>query len=293
MRAMSRVGVLAILALGLLACASPVPEAAPREPLRIASWNMEHLAEQDGAGCRPRTEADYAAMRAYAESLDADVIAFQEVESAAAAARVFDPARYVIVIETRSGSGRRSPCRGAPEQMLTRQAVGFAISRDLRFERAADLTALQLDDPDLRSGVDVTLLPDGAAPLRLLAVHLKSGCAGAATGDDCAVLFRQTPIVESWIDARAASGQRFAVVGDFNRRLALADDVVWADWNDGEPTPLALAAGETPPACDPRFRSYIDHILIRRDAMAAPSSFREWTFVGDRLSDHCAISVSL
>ncbi|MBU2417982.1 MAG: endonuclease/exonuclease/phosphatase, partial [Alphaproteobacteria bacterium] len=35
--------------------------------IKLASWNMEHLAERNNSGCRPRTDADYAAMRAYVD----------------------------------------------------------------------------------------------------------------------------------------------------------------------------------------------------------------------------------
>ena len=74
--------------------------------LRIASWNMEHLAERDGEGCSPRTEADYARLRDHAAALGADVIAFQEVQSKAAAERVFDPAIYDVVMSGRPPSTR-------------------------------------------------------------------------------------------------------------------------------------------------------------------------------------------
>lgn len=56
--------------------------------LKVASWNIEHLAERDGEGCSPRTEADYARLRDHVRALDADVIAFQEVQNKAAAERV-------------------------------------------------------------------------------------------------------------------------------------------------------------------------------------------------------------
>ncbi|HPM57320.1 MAG TPA: hypothetical protein PK227_09300, partial [Thermomonas sp.] len=49
------------------------PAPAP-STLTLASWNMEHLAERNGSGCRPRTDADYAAMRAYVDAMAADVI---------------------------------------------------------------------------------------------------------------------------------------------------------------------------------------------------------------------------
>ena len=83
--------------------ASTTAPGARPEILRIASWNLEFLAEKNGSGCRPRQDADYVQMRAVADSLDADVIAFEEAENLAAAARVFDPARYTLVMEDRPG----------------------------------------------------------------------------------------------------------------------------------------------------------------------------------------------
>lgn len=54
-------------------CASTPAAMAPVDAsLRIVSWNMEHLAAADGSGCRPRTEVDYAALRAMVQRLDAD-----------------------------------------------------------------------------------------------------------------------------------------------------------------------------------------------------------------------------
>ena len=80
--------------------------------IKMASWNLGHLAEANGSDCRPCTDADYAAMRAYVDRLGADVIAFQEVESKAAAERVFDPSIYTVVIEERIGTDRGGECRG-------------------------------------------------------------------------------------------------------------------------------------------------------------------------------------
>jgi endonuclease/exonuclease/phosphatase family metal-dependent hydrolase len=261
--------------------------------LTVATWNLEHLTEQSGAGCEPRSDADYVAMRAYVDALDADVIAFQEVENEAAAARVFDPARYRIVIESRQGSGRRTECSDRPGNYLSRQAVGFAVRRDLQITRHADVVALQAGGQDLRSGVDVTVQGLGIEPIRLLAVHLKSGCSEGDRRSDCPRLFEQVPIVEGWIDARAAESVRFAVLGDFNRRLAVAGDRVWAEWDDAEPAnaDLSLASGAGAAHCDPRYSMFIDHIVLDRRATAGASGFREWTFDDVRLSDHCAISL--
>src|SRR5829696_8340305 len=147
---------------------------APRTTLRLATWNLEHLAAANGEGCRPRTEADYATLRAHADRLGADVIAFQEVENAAAAARVFPADRWTVVMSHRPDRVRDSFCRGEAGPRIRMQDVGFAIRKGLSFRRNRDLSELGLGNPDLRWGVDITLrLPK---PIRLLAVHLKSGC---------------------------------------------------------------------------------------------------------------------
>lgn len=283
-------------ALLLSACATgsrPVPAG----PLKIASWNLEHLAEDGETGCRPRTDADYAVLRTYADRLDADIVAFQEVQSVKAAARVFDPARYDIVIEARPGGGRAAPCKGLPGRFLNRQAVGFAIRKGLAYERLADVTDLQLGDANLRSGVDVVVRPRQAAPIRLLAVHLKSGCASGTSGEACATLRRQAPVVEGWIDARAREGLRFAVLGDFNRRLALAGDPIWNEWDDADPAnaDLVLAEGAQGARCDPRYKDFIDHVVLDRRAASGLAGFEELTYDGQgaRPSDHCPIAVRL
>ena len=288
-------GVLAAT-LTLGACATNAP-VSPAKPLKIASWNLEHLAEDGATGCRPRTEADYAVLKAYADRLDADVVAFEEVQSAKAAARVFDPGKYDIVIEARPGGGAASPCQALPGRFLNRQAVGFAIRKGVSYQHMADVTDLQLGNPNLRSGVDIVVRPKDHAPIRLLAVHLKSGCAWGNSGEACATLQRQVPIVETWIDARAAEGLRFAVLGDFNRRLAKPGDPIWAEWDDSAPAnaDLALGEGGQGPRCDPRYKDFIDHVVLDRRAAAGLVGFEELTYDegGERPSDHCPIAIRL
>lgn len=282
-----------IAGIALSSCATaPRPSA---EGLRIAAWNVEHLAESDGTGCRPRSAADYAALRDYVTALDADVIAFQEVESVKAAERVFDPAVYEIVIEARAGSNRQSECRGREGLFIRSQKVGFAVRRDLEIERNDDLASLQLGDPDLRSGVDIQVNPTGGRPVRLLAVHLKSGCASGTENDACPVLFQQVPVVEAWIDARASEPVDTVLLGDFNRRLATPGDPVWAEWDDGQPAAANLteASGGRGAACNPRYPAFIDFIVLDARAAARQQTFEEATYAGPPLSDHCAVVVTL
>ncbi|MBO9546980.1 MAG: endonuclease/exonuclease/phosphatase family protein [Caulobacter sp.] len=287
---------LAVLAvcLAVSACAhTPAPR---QGPLRIATWNMEHLSEDGAQGCKPRADADYDRMRAYADRLGADVVAFEEVESIKAAARVFDPGKYQLIIEDRP-AGDHFPCGGQAGRRLTRQAVGFAVRRGLAFDRAPDLAALALGNPNLRSGVDITVKPRGRAPVRLLAVHLKSGCFNGLNGEACQTLRRQIPVLEAWIDARAAEPLRFAVLGDFNRRLARKDDPLWADLDDGQPAnaDLTLAEGVATPRCDPRFKEFIDHIVLDARATRDLAGFQELTYApaDGHPSDHCPIMALL
>lgn len=168
-----------------------MPSPPPTGSLKVATWNIEHLAEKDGEGCRPRTEADYALLRRHADALNADVIAFQEVQSEAAARRVFDSAKYDIAFSSRPSSRAGGGCCGKPGLNIQNQSVGFAVRKGVAWRRNEDLSALALGNPNLRWGVDITVGRD--RPLRLLAVHLKSGCnSGRAASDpDCPVLFGQ------------------------------------------------------------------------------------------------------
>ncbi|MGN6690284.1 MAG: endonuclease/exonuclease/phosphatase family protein [Sphingopyxis sp.] len=299
---MNRLSATLALMLTLAACTepqtgrSPVAPAAP-PPLKVASWNLEFLAEKDGVGCQPRAEADYRAMRRIADDLDADVIAFQEAENPAAAARVFDPARYDIVMETRAGSPSGT-CGGENKaQTVIRQAVGFAVKKGIAFDRNADLISLMLGNAQLRSGIDITLRPEGRTPLRLLGVHLKSGCFSGSDAKACPTLQQQIPALEAWIDAAATGPDRFMVLGDWNRRLGLADDAVWAEIDDGEPAnaDLRLADQGISPKCDPRYDSFIDHIVLDKRAGADMLAFSETLYApGEKhYSDHCPVSVTL
>jgi endonuclease/exonuclease/phosphatase family metal-dependent hydrolase len=294
LRALARSS-LALALSALAGCVGLAPDAGAPAPLVLASFNMEHLAARDGEGCRPRAKADYAALRDYVGRVGADVFALQEVESAEAAQRVFTPDAWVVVVETRTGSGRSAECRGLAGRNLTDQRTGFAVRRGLDFERHTDVTALQLGDADLRSGVDLVLRPDGGPELRLLSVHLKSGCSSGQAQPACPVFFEQAPQLEAWIDARAREPRPFVVLGDFNRRLALPDDPVWTDWDDGDPAEadLTLAAGGQRARCNPRYPDFIDHIVLDRRASQGLERFEETVFEGPALSDHCAISVRL
>jgi hypothetical protein len=131
-------------------------------------------------------------------------------------------------------------------------------------------------------------------------VHLKSGCnSGRAPSDqDCPVLFNQLPVLERWIDTAAARREAFAVIGDWNRRIASKADPFYTEIDDADPpeADLTIAAGDRRARCKARYSEFIDHIVTgsRATAMLVPSSFQEHTYDLPELqhpSDHCAVSV--
>lgn len=308
----------AVLLLALFVAAWPAV-AAPR--LRLASWNLEWLMTpatfdslaghclgarraRDGERAMPCdlvprgrwSEADFARLADFAASAAPDVVALQEVDGPQAAALVFPAHGF---------------CFTRRRQL---QNVGFAIRRGIPYRCNADHRALAPRGSGVRYGADVTLYPGTAQELRLLAVHLKSGCPGGrltAAREACGVLLRQVPALEDWIDRRAREQARFAVVGDFNRHLAregtTARDAtgrtvaLWPEINDGEPPGALLAnagAEQRRAGCATRHdgRPAVDHIVLGRELAPAlvTGSFRAWPWPGPgRWPDHCLISIEL
>jgi exonuclease III len=295
------------LAIGCAAFAA-TPVAAAEGTIKIATWNLEHLAATNGTGCRPREDADYAKLRSYADRLDADVVGFQEVETEGAAARVFDPARYDIVMSGQPYPSPSGGCRGKDGLKLLPQRTGFAIKKSVAYAVNPPLEALNTnrEGGPLRWGVDITI--EGKRPIRILNVHLKSGCPKGAkpSDDDCPVLFRQAPIVEDWIDARERASETFLAIGDFNRILDPNDSEVWLTWDDLDPAGLDLhvaaheaVGGPISPACNNgRYKEFIDHIVMSDRAAKRwdRSSFRELVYEEvdeQRPSDHCPVAITI
>lgn len=256
--------------------------------LKLATWNLNWLTTRhDGmpADVVPRQPEDFDRLRTYASDLRADVVALQEVDGPAAARLVFPPEAWSIHMSR--------------DHVI--QRVGFAVRRGLTYSVNPDVTAIGLEpEAHLRGGADITLRsPDG--PLRLLAVHLKTGCQYARTGPDmhpaCRMLLAQFDAVSQWIAARQAAGEAFVILGDFNRGL---------DQTDAFTLKLRTAApmirateGYSSPCWGQA--AFIDHILIGGPARdrVIPASLRVLGYKEtepawkQRLSDHCPVSVRL
>ncbi len=259
--------------------------------LKLATWNLEWLTARAAgdsalpADVRPKRPEDIDRLRRYGELLAADVVAFQEVDGPEMAARIFPPERYLVHL--------------TGDQVV--QRTGLAIRRGLSFTVNPDLTALDLYPNArfrLRSGADITLFLS-SGPLRLLAVHLKTGCRedplfGSAR-PQCAMLAAQLPPLESWIAARRAEATPFVLLGDFNRWMH-GRDAFWAGMNDAAPL-VRATAGRSSPCWGGG--GFIDHVIAGGAAAAwmQPETLRVLVFreTGQdwkmRLSDHCPVSV--
>lgn len=277
------------LLLGSLSAGQP---AAARD-LTVATWNIAWLTNKPTGHpalpryVRPRTEADFASLRRYAEALGADVVAVQEIDGPLPLGRVFDTTTHAVHLTNEADT----------------QRVGFVIRRDVRFRPNRDLVALDLAPEarnSLRRGADITVEHAGRE-IRLLSIHLKAGCARDPLAEpqrfDCVQLARQVPVLAGWIREREAEGVAYAILGDFNRELSPRDDM-WRALTAAGPLNLATGAQSSPCWGGTRF---IDHI-----ALGGPA--REWMVerslrvlvyretdrsARERLSDHCPIRITL
>ncbi len=270
--------------------ATPTPSSDQKpktaDSLRLATWNIEWLNAQEDQGMVKRDQEDYEALRKYAQEVDPDIVSFQEVDGQAAAQRIFPTDQYNIYLLDQPGP----------------QDTGFAVRSTLSVRQHPPVFRLNVGS--LRAGIDISIFWQ-KAEIRLLSVHLKSGC---FSGDlerskACKKLGKQLPVLEQWIDDRQTDGANFAVMGDFNRRFfSEGGDPMWAALNDGDPQGLELwspTKGQTPHCHGGKHREFIDHIVMNRALKDRVhlGSFSEHLYGAAskkfRLSDHCMLSLDL
>ena len=274
------------LAVLLLILANP----AAASDLKVATWNLEWLTRRPQGDpalphdVTPKRAEDMPLLSRYVQMLDADVVALQEVDGPEAATPIFPPDRWNLFFTNDS----------------VVQRVGFAVRRGLTVERNPDLVALAADPRAphrLRSGADITVLLAGAR-LRLLAIHLKTGCNEANLGsasNNCRTLRAQVAPLQGWIAQRRNEGVPFVILGDFNRVMDGPDELL-AALNTAAPLSRATEGRSTP--CWGG-NTFIDHILAGGPARAwmRPETMRVLVYretdraMQEHLSDHCPVSV--
>ncbi len=159
-----------------------------------------------------------------AEVVRADVIAFQEVSGTAAVREALGAQSDDFHVCSFDGQYKVQRLAFA-----WRKRLGEALE-PCRVE--AGLALMQLPPAEqVRPGLVLSLRHQGQV-LRLLNVHLKSGCVAPAgergrldqnTGpaDPCPVLQQQLAPLEASVEALGKDGAGFIVLGDFNRNLGL------------------------------------------------------------------------
>lgn len=266
--------------------------------LKITSWNIAWLTLRLAndpdlpRNLAIRAAPDFARLRAYAERVEADIVALQEVDGPDAAARVFNPRDYAFHFPAENDI----------------QRSGFAFRRNLRVTRNPDLAGLDLRPHarySLRRGADITVEVEGGSRLRLLSLHLNAGCMEGPLGPgrqpQCESLGQQAAVLAGWIAERRREGVPFMILGDFNRRIRAEDEFLTVLTQHGPL--LRTTEGVSNPcwAQDGRTRPFIDHILIGGAARGwlVEGSLRVMVYAErdprqrDLISDHCPISVRM
>ena len=264
-------------------------DAAQAAELKLATWNLEWLTDRSRddaqlpADAHPKQKQDIELLRQYAKELDADVVAIQEVDGTRMAEMVFPADRYAVHL--------------THDRVV--QRTGIAVRRGINFDINPDLTSLDVGG-QLRSGADITLHL-ARFSLRLLAVHLKTGCfdkgLARTSRRACVELGQQIPPLRDWISARRSEGVAFAILGDFNRHMD-GRDQLWASLRKAAPM-TRTTEGSASPCWGGE--AFIDHILLGGAARGwlLPDSLRVLTYREAgyawkvRLSDHCPVSVRL
>jgi hypothetical protein len=335
-------------------CGARGPEPKAGE-IKMMSWNIQELATTNKIYDRPlRSEDEFKDLRAYRGCHDGTVYGLQEIGSLQALGRVFPPSEYILCITGQAAVDERGLSPDYPRDRLAeitpkcvtdaatpvsslpaertnpgRQYVALAVKRGagITVGNVKDIVDLGPKDPvtgrQTRWALDATLSKDGSV-IRLLVVHMKSGCAEdpiqePSSNPNCPALSRQIPHLKNWIWNAHQTNVPVIVLGDFNRRLdregaditqtdfwdiirgastpASTDDVVLTH----VPTGKEFKCWPTQPAPQ---RFAIDFFVLNEKAKAIAdlSSYWKWRYGKDLEehtpqsrwpSDHCAIQLNV
>jgi predicted secreted acid phosphatase/endonuclease/exonuclease/phosphatase family metal-dependent hydrolase len=283
--------------------ATPPPLVKPItvDGITLATWNIEHLSFPAELGCKPRSQAQINAMKAYVDRLDVDIFALQEVASKQAIQQIFGADKWHIIVSERTPS-RTYTCRGS-DNLSTQQKVAFAVRQHIPILASKNYTDLAIDREGLRYGLSVTLTtPKGET--EILNLHLKSGCFvdnySRADSEACQVFAKQAPILDAWVEAKERNQQPYIMLGDFNHRLSAPYNQLTRELfvnTNGSASSLFNTTADLI-GCHPYYPAPIDHILaggFQSPYVTLYSQTHKFDNmkVDDMLSDHCAVTVSI
>ncbi|MEZ9838158.1 endonuclease/exonuclease/phosphatase family protein [Vibrio sp. 10N.261.52.C11] len=270
------------------------------EPLTISSWNIEWLSTNEAVNkfSDKRDQADFDKLATYFQSLDADVVAFQEVDNVNAVQRVAGD-QYKILMSDRALS--KNSNRQFKE---VNQYTGFAVRKGVALTDYADFPLETTSNSKLRFASYI-VVETNFKPIHMLSVHLKAGCSGAYKSNrDCSRLKEQAQQLNKWIKQRERNNEDYAILGDFNHNLAYSRDWMWKELS--QYTDAQLATRKTRADCKVRsnrnnyrthqFRSVIDHIVVSESLNASPAKqkvFETQDVLDYKLSDHCPVSKTI
>ncbi|MCG7584427.1 endonuclease/exonuclease/phosphatase family protein [Photobacterium sp. OFAV2-7] len=281
-----------IRTIGIYLALSLLNSSAFASSLKIATWNVEFLTAKSNTSCAPRSDEDYIKLSEVASSIDADIYALQEVESAKALERIFDPAVYNFIVSERTG--KTYDCRHNKKYKTTQQRVAYAVKKSVKYQysKTDNLTELDLEGNNaLRYGL-VLQLPKAT----LVNVHLKSACHSGdvlSNGSNCDVKKRQFDVLTKWVNKQPSS-KELVILGDFNHKFN--DDDYFLN-GDAEKRSMTANTSSLN-SCRPRYSSDqgVDHIVTSFDELEV--SIVNYVDVNNdqvedseesMLSDHCPI----
>ena len=297
----------------------PLPSMSMVKVCQEEARRYPELMRRPTPACRTgvfRSAGAYRLLARQVAALQADMIAFQEIEGSEALGRLLADGHYQRVGEWRWWVN--------PLPVHARQRVAIAVRAD-KVARMEITTLPELGHPlsrEARGGLLARwTLPSGET-LWVLVVHLKSGCRGGSLDKPaaCQALMAQGAWLGAYIDSWQRAGVPLIILGDFNRDLdgeqrceagSCPEGRLWPLLDNQRPAvPLQrltagflLPSGCYPPRHGP---APIDHILLSGPLVgkAVSGSLRAHPFIlpdgrgvyakaPAYLSDHCPLSLRL
>ncbi|PKF50436.1 endonuclease/exonuclease/phosphatase family protein [Enterovibrio nigricans] len=273
---------------------------------------MEWLSDKGDMIQGQRNAEDYLMMQTVVSVLNADLVAFQEVDSLDTLAKVIDPDEYNFFLSDRAQFYTKS--------RKSNQFTGWAVRKSLEVIDHADYEPLGLPTflsrGHLRYGSYIEVKRKNRPPLHLLSIHLKSGCfeTPVRRNNSCKKLERQIDALNVWIKTRQKLGQEFVIAGDFNHYMNSSNEWVWESLIKKAGEGLLINLSEhTRAKCKARRFNYrtkrweqvvydklIDHVIASPGALSStvPALAKQFrysyhTVANYRLSDHCPVYVEL